>query len=117
MGHAAHCEPAMTRHPLAHNHSIICARGFTLIELMISLTLGLMLMAGLVSVFVNSSQANREFHRSSEQIENGRYAMDVLMNDLHHAGFYGMFFQIPAAGAFPDPCALNDAMNQISSGI
>src|SRR5688572_4128831 len=92
-------------------------RGFSLIELLISLALGLMLMAGLVGVFVNASQANREFHRASEQIENGRYAMDVLMNDLHHAGFYGPFFQIPAAGVFPDPCALTDAANEISSGL
>jgi type IV pilus assembly protein PilW len=93
------------------------SRGFTLIELMVSLTIGLALLAGLVSVFVNSSQANREFHRSSEQIENGRYASDVLMNDLHHAGYYGQFFRIPDSAPFPDPCALTDAAGEITDSL
>jgi type IV pilus assembly protein PilW len=92
-------------------------RGFTLIELMISLTLGLLVLAGLVSVFVNSSRANREHHRSAEQIENGRYATDVLMNDLHHAGYYGEFFKLPDTAPFPDPCALSDAAGQITQSL
>lgn len=97
--------------------STFSCRGFTLIELMISLTIGLLLLAGLVSVFVNSSQANREFHRTSEQIENGRYASDVLMNDLHHAGYYGQFFAVPDTGVFPDPCALSDATGKITDSL
>jgi type IV pilus assembly protein PilW len=93
------------------------ARGFTLIELMISLTLGLALMAGLVSVFVNASQANREYHKAAEQIENGRYASDVLMNDLHHAGYYGEFFRLRAVAAAPDPCAVLDDAGQITDSL
>jgi type IV pilus assembly protein PilW len=92
-------------------------RGFTLIELMISLTLGLLVLAGLVSVFVNSSQANREHHRAAEQIENGRYASDVLMNDLHHAGYYGEFFRVADTAPFPDPCALSDGTGKITKSL
>lgn len=101
----------------ANRVTIGSCRGFTLIEMMVSLTLGLILLAGLVSVFVNSSQANREFHRSSEQIENGRYASDVLMNDLHHAGYYGQFFRVADTAPFPDPCALTDAAGEISQSL
>lgn len=94
------------------------SRGFSIVELMVALALGLVLMAGLVAVFVSSSQANREFHRTSEQIENGRYAMDVLTNELHHAGFYGTFYRIGAAGAAaPDPCAVTDAAGEITDGM
>jgi type IV pilus assembly protein PilW len=93
------------------------ARGFTIVEVMIALTLGLILLTGLVSVFVSSSQTMREFHRGAEQIENGRYTMDVLLNDLHHAGYYGPFFRIADPGALPDPCALNNAGGSITAGL
>jgi type IV pilus assembly protein PilW len=91
--------------------------GTTIVEVMIALTLGLILMAGLVGVFVNASRASTEFHRNAEQIENGRYAMDVLLNDLHHAGYYGSFYRLASPGAFPDPCALSDAAGGITSGM
>lgn len=97
--------------------SLLRSRGFTLIELMVSLTLGLLLMAGLVSVFVHSSTANREQQRSAEQIENGRYASDVLMNDLHHAGYYGEFFKVPETAPFPDPCAVNDVGGKLTKSL
>jgi type IV pilus assembly protein PilW len=68
-------------------------------------------------VFVNSSQANREQQRAAEQIENGRYASDVLMNDLHHAGYYGEFFKVPGSAAFPDPCATDDSGARLTSSL
>lgn len=85
-------------------------RGLSLIEMMIALTLGLLLLAGLVSVFSSSSQSQRELQKTAEQIENGRYAIDVLTQNLHHAGFFGQF--MPTAGslaALPNPCATGDA--------
>ena len=51
------------------------ARGFSLLELMTSITIGLLIMAGLASVFVNSSTANKEMKNNAEQIENGRFAI------------------------------------------
>ena len=46
--------------------------GFSIVELMISITIGLLLLAGLVTLFVNSSDAERESRRASQQIEIGR---------------------------------------------
>jgi type IV pilus assembly protein PilW len=63
--------------------------GVSLIELMIAMTLGLIVLAALVSVFANSSAARSEMERSARQIENGRYAVELLTDDLRHAGFYG----------------------------
>lgn len=81
--------------------------GFSLIELMIALTLGLLLIAAVVGMILAVSTSNRELTRSSRQIESGRYAMDVLSEDLQHAGFYGQFDGadelLPVAD--PDPCA------------
>ena len=64
-------------------------RGFTLIELMIGLLLGVIVLFALVTLFVNNSRMRREIDQASQQIENGRYALDLLRDDLHLSGYYG----------------------------
>ena len=91
--------------------------GLSLIELMVSLTLGLIVLSGVLVVFVNSSAARNEIERTTRQIENGRYAAELLSEDLRLAGFYGSID--PAAGSTtpaiaipgtaPDPCSLTPA--------
>ncbi|HXV12308.1 MAG TPA: PilW family protein [Burkholderiales bacterium] len=85
--------------------------GVTLVELMISLTLGLILLAALLTVFSNSSAARSELERTSRQIENGRYAIQLLADDLRVAGFYGELNvgAMPVPAVLPDPCSTNPA--------
>jgi type IV pilus assembly protein PilW len=84
-------------------------RGMTLIELMVALAIGSVLLIGLATVFFNSSRTHRELEKSGQMIENGRYAMNQVYDDLRHAGFYGYFFDLPAAPAtLPDPCETAD---------
>ena len=71
--------------------------GFSLIELMLAMTIGLLILAGLTTVFVNSSQSYGELRKTAEQIENGRYAIEYIAQDLRHAGFYGEFAALPDA--------------------
>jgi type IV pilus assembly protein PilW len=82
-------------------------RGFSLIEMLVALTLGLLLLLGLTLYFVGSSRNYSENERVSRQLENGRYAMHVLSEDIRHAGFYGAtgWLGTPSAGALPDPCS------------
>ena len=61
--------------------------GFSLIELMIALTIGLILLTVLSLILVNSYESNRELQKTSQQIENGRFAIDVLSQNIRHAGF------------------------------
>jgi len=89
--------------------------GLSMIELLVAMAIGLMLMAGLVTVFANSSQSQRELQRTAQQIENGRYAMDVLTQDLHHAGYYGRYTGYTAPASAPDPCITGDAAALTSS--
>ena len=65
------------------------ALGFTLVELMVAMVLGLILMAGLATLFANSSQSSTEIEKSIRQIENGRYALKFLNEDVSMAGYYG----------------------------
>lgn len=80
--------------------------GFSLVELMISIAIGLLLVLGLSTLLVNNSATRAELEKSSRQIENGRYATTILSEDIHHAGFYGQFSTLAAPPAtLPDPCA------------
>ena len=82
-------------------------RGFSLVEFMIAMTIGLFLIAGLVYLIAETSRSRAEMERSSRQIENGRYALDRIAEDLRHAGFYSEFFALPMTGetGFPATAA------------
>ena len=86
-------------------------RGFTLAELMIAITLGLMILAGMTTLFVNNSKAQGEIDKANRQVENGRFAVALLSGDLRNAGFYGEFdpTRLATPAALPDPCALSVA--------
>jgi len=80
--------------------------GMTLIELLVAIAIGALLLLGLSKVFVNSSRSTRELDRSGQMLENGRYGVTLLADDLRHAGFYGEYFNIDTPTSFPDPCEL-----------
>ena len=84
-------------------------KGLSLVELMIALALGLIVLGAMVTVFASSSASRQEIERASRQIENGRYAMQLLSDDLRLAGFYGELNIKPYYGTppavMPDPCS------------
>ena len=83
--------------------------GFTLAELMVGMTIGLIVLSGVTSAYVASSKAGRDSQSSSEQVENGRQALEFIAYDLRHAGYFGQLTSFPAAGgALPDPCETAD---------
>lgn len=63
------------------------AKGFTLVELMISLALGLLIIGGVLYVFLSSSQTFRMNEAQSRVQENGRFALELLAREIRHAGF------------------------------
>lgn len=79
-------------------------RGFSLIELMIGVALGLIVLAALTSFFVSASANRHEIERTSRQIENGRFAIDTLRTEVHLAGFFAELQQTGAQWQMPDPC-------------
>lgn len=80
--------------------------GFSLIELMISITIAMLLTIGIGYVIMNTSNSRKELDRMNRQIENGRFAMQIISDDLSHAGFFGRLYDTPAApAALIDPCS------------
>jgi len=60
--------------------------GFTLIELMVAMVIGLIILLGLASLFTNASSLNRAQTGLSILQENGRYAISRLKQDIENAG-------------------------------
>ena len=81
-------------------------RGFSLIELMVGLAIGLIVVTALLMLFANASAIGQNLARSSTQIENGRYVSELLREDIRLAGFFGELPDASTAGAYtdPDPC-------------
>lgn len=65
--------------------------GMTLVELMIAITLGILIMTALTTLFVDVSRANREMAKTNSQIESARFAMDIIAGDMVHGGYWGGF--------------------------
>lgn len=92
-------------------------RGFSLVEMMIAMTIGLLIVLALTTVVIGAGQANRANSGQSELQTNGQYALDMLKRDIQNAGYYGLtgrgiadnaaFITIPAA----QDCLLGFALN------
>lgn len=78
-------------------------RGFSLVELMIAMVLGLFLIGGVISVFL----ANRQVYRQNENLgrmqENARYAFEVVARDVREAA------GVPCGNNVPTANVLNNA--------
>lgn len=82
-------------------------RGLSLIELMISITLGMLVVAALLALYLNVTRSNNEMAKANRQIENGRFAIQVLQSDLIHAGYWGpLGYTMPPAPSMPTPTAI-----------
>jgi type IV pilus assembly protein PilW len=66
-------------------------RGVTLIELLIALAIGAIIASALVMVFAQSVTTRERINRESLKIENGRYALDVVADDIRLAGYWGEY--------------------------
>ena len=67
-------------------------QGFTLIEIILSLSVGLVLFAGIMSVFVGMRTTTQETNSLGTLQENGRFALSVLTEDLMRQNFRGDLF-------------------------
>ncbi len=70
------------------------AGGFSLIELMVAMTLGLVLVTGLLTLMVNSRKSYEVQDYTANLQENARFAMYILSRELRMAGYYGCSSQL-----------------------
>lgn len=76
--------------------------GFSLIELMIALVLGLIITGAAISVVVNTRQTFRTVENHSRMQENARTAFELMARDIR--------------GAAGNPCGANQITNNLTNG-
>jgi type IV pilus assembly protein PilW len=74
---------------LRHSKSVKLVRGFSLVELMVALLLGLIIMAGVGTVFVNNNKSYHTTDSMARLQENARFAMQFIGTDLRRTGNNG----------------------------
>lgn len=90
-------------------------RGLSLIELMVSMVLGIILSSGIVAVYLESKRNYVAEDELARIQENGRFALELLKRELSMAGFYGGHFvteDLVAASVGSD-CATNWALDLV----
>ena len=65
--------------------------GMTLVELMVAMTLSLVILAGVIQVFISSKKSYLMNDALSRVQENGRFAVNFLVQDIRMAGFTGCY--------------------------
>jgi type IV pilus assembly protein PilW len=83
-------------------------RGFNLVELMVAMTIGLIILAAVSTLFVSSRTTYRAQDSMARLQENARFAMHFLTKDLRLAGYYGCMDEIT-------PQAINVTVNNPTS--
>ena len=93
-------------------------RGFSLIEIFISLAVGLMLLLGILSIFVGMKTTTVETTSYGELQENGRYAISLLSDDLLRQGFWGdLSGSLDVSGLVSSPLPTTVAGDCIGEGV
>ena len=62
--------------------------GFSLIELMISMLIGLIVLGGVLTIVINSKRSFLDHQAMSQIQENARYALDTITRDIRMAGYF-----------------------------
>jgi type IV pilus assembly protein PilW len=97
------------RVPERQECSAIHVRGLSLVELLVSLLLGLLLSTGLVSAYLGAKRNVFYDEQLARMQENGRYAMRLLSRDLAMAGF---FAGVPSMSAVEPGSVGTDCSNE-----
>ncbi|RZA01323.1 MAG: prepilin-type N-terminal cleavage/methylation domain-containing protein [Moraxellaceae bacterium] len=70
-------------------HSASNWRGFSLIELMVAMLIGLLVLAGVIQVVLNSKRSFLDNQETAFIQDNTRYALDIIAKDFRSSGYRG----------------------------
>lgn len=72
--------------------------GLSLVELMVAMTLGIVLTAAVINIFISSKTTYTVLNGQASMQENGRFAVDFIRQDVQKAGFRTVPFQTQIIG-------------------
>ena len=65
------------------------ASGFSLIEMMLAMVIGLIIMAGVMQVYITSRDTQRVSEDQIEMLSNARFVLETIAYDLRHTNMWG----------------------------
>lgn len=69
-------------------------QGFSMVELMVALVLGLLVVSAVLQIFLSANRTYKMTEDMSRIQENGRFAIEYLKRDIRQAGFWGCLTDI-----------------------
>ncbi len=96
------------------NH--ISQSGFSIIELLVAVAIGLLILLSVSGIFLNSLFSEKTNDAAAEILTNGRYAIEVLRKEALHAGYLGISSTTPNIpttniGTVASDCGVDFAVN------
>ena len=73
----------------AHRTGSASQTGFSLIEMMLAMLIGMVIMGGILSIYSNTRETQRSSSDQLQLVADARFALDTIAYDLRHAGMYG----------------------------
>ncbi len=70
-------------------HSFLPQRGFTMVEMMVALALGVIVLFGISQIFIKTKRAATFQEEMARMQENSRYAIQLLNQEIRNAGYLG----------------------------
>ena len=74
--------------------------GFSLIELMIALTINMVIVAAAAYLYLGTSESKRVLSQQQQLSENGQYALDLIGRDITNSGFFPAVREMTNGRAF-----------------
>lgn len=90
--------------------------GFTLVELMVAMTLSVVLMAGVINIYISTKQTYNVQEGISRLQENARFAMDRINKEIAAAGYLGCL-QSSGDDAVVNTLADQTGINNLASPV
>lgn len=69
-------------------NKLVAQNGFSLVEMMIAVTVGLVVLAGVAQIFAGTVNSNGDSLKMARVNQDLRAAMDVMIRDIQRAGYY-----------------------------
>jgi type IV pilus assembly protein PilW len=102
---------AATRHTPTRPQPAVPARkfvrGFTLIELMVAITIGLFIVSGIGAILVSMRTSFKAQDGLTQMQENARFLLTVLDTTVHNGGYFTDTVNVKADTALPAPASSN----------
>jgi type IV pilus assembly protein PilW len=76
------------RKHLSQKQQAAAQKGYTLVELMVSLAVGVMVMGAAAAAYLSISESQRSLTEKSYAAESARFAMETLGREIQNSGFY-----------------------------